>query len=471
MQRSRDGFPFSQRRVPAVLVIPPEFDMAHLLQGPLQVELRQQPNNTDALAAYQAITKEVDRAGSLPGIAAASVAAAEKVRPFAAAADRQAYFDAALAEALTQQSQAPDRLTVTRGATVDQIQYDSRANSSAGQLITWVFVPLLGISGMFAAERRRGTLRRLLSTPTGSATYPLGTIGEQVGTALVQMLLVGLMRLNWGQDPAALALILLATALAGAALGTMLGAFVRSEGQAGGLSWMLGMLMALLGGCWYPAEPIHSGRTRFEAGVVTAGSGLTSATRRSSIRADAEPLQKLQQLMDPRKIDAPAALDVLDAAAPARVRPRPFPPEAHHEGRDCRRRSGQLAHGWMVHLLLRLGGPGAGVTALPLQAKAAASRAPPHPSSRPPGGPPGPAVSPVSPAPVEAVRVVDALLRLGQRPVEVELAGDVRPGGSPVDSRAAVAREPSSAQVSVYPVATAEHGLWPVRCHPESGRT
>jgi hypothetical protein len=29
---------------------------------------------------------------------------------------------------------------------------------------------------------------------------------------------------------------------------------VRSEGQAGGLSWLLGMWMALLGGCWYPAE-------------------------------------------------------------------------------------------------------------------------------------------------------------------------------------------------------------------------
>jgi ABC-2 type transport system permease protein len=109
------------------------------------------------------------------------------------------------------------------------------------------------------SSSQRGTLRRLLTTPTGSATYLQGTILGQVGTALVQMLLlvgfgIAVMHLNWGQDPAALALILLATALAGAALGTMLGAFVRSEGQAGGLSWMLGMLMALLGGCWYPAE-------------------------------------------------------------------------------------------------------------------------------------------------------------------------------------------------------------------------
>ena len=62
------------------------------------------------------------------------------------------------------------------------------------------------------------------------------------------------MHLNWGHDPLALGLMLLTTALAGAAMGTMIGAFVKTEGQASGLAWLLGMLMALLGGCWYPAE-------------------------------------------------------------------------------------------------------------------------------------------------------------------------------------------------------------------------
>jgi ABC-2 type transport system permease protein len=34
----------------------------------------------------------------------------------------------------------------------------------------------------------------------------------------------------------------------------MLGTFVKSASQANGLSIMLGMVMALLGGCWYPLE-------------------------------------------------------------------------------------------------------------------------------------------------------------------------------------------------------------------------
>ena len=62
------------------------------------------------------------------------------------------------------------------------------------------------------------------------------------------------MRLDWEQSLAALALMLLATALVGAALGTMLGTCIRTEGQANGWSIMLGMLMALLGGCWLPFE-------------------------------------------------------------------------------------------------------------------------------------------------------------------------------------------------------------------------
>jgi ABC-2 type transport system permease protein len=145
------------------------------------------------------------------------------------------------------------------GAARDQIDYDPRANSSAGQLITWVFIPLLAISSMFAYERQKGTLPRLLTTPTRKATYLLGTIAGQVATALVQMLLlvgfgVAVMKLNWGHAPDALAVMLATSALAAAALGTTLGTFVKTEGQASGLSILLGMVMALLGGCWYPIE-------------------------------------------------------------------------------------------------------------------------------------------------------------------------------------------------------------------------
>jgi len=250
---------FSKRRASAMLVIPSGFALQHLRQGSVGLELRQQPNNMNALVASQAVMAVISRISSAVDIANSSVAEAEGIRRFESDIARQAYFDTALQEAQTQMDQAPDRVAVSQGATKDQIEYDPRANSSAGQLITWVFIPLIGISAMFAYERQKGTLRRLLTTPTQKATYLIGTIIGQVAMALVQMLLlVGfgilVMRLNWGHSPEALAVMLIASTLAAAALGTTLGTFVKTEGQASGLSLMLGMVMALLGGCWYPIE-------------------------------------------------------------------------------------------------------------------------------------------------------------------------------------------------------------------------
>jgi ABC-2 type transport system permease protein len=62
------------------------------------------------------------------------------------------------------------------------------------------------------------------------------------------------MKLNWGREPLALFVILFCSALAAAAFGTTMGTFIKTEGQASGLSIMFGMLFAMLGGCMYPLE-------------------------------------------------------------------------------------------------------------------------------------------------------------------------------------------------------------------------
>jgi ABC-2 type transport system permease protein len=252
-------YQFDSRRASAVLIIPPGFDRSALESGTLTLELRQQPNNLNALVAQRAVQAVIGRVGQTVDIARRSLAEAEAVRRFESESDRQAYFEAALAQAQTLLDEAPNRLLEAQGNTPDQIEYDPRANSSAGQLITWVFIPLIGISELYAYEQLKGTLRRILTTPTRKGTYLFGTIFGQVLTALAQMLLlVGfgilVMKLNWGQDLLGLAIMLVSSALAAAALGTMLGTFVKSPAQANGLSIMLGMVMALMGGCWYPLE-------------------------------------------------------------------------------------------------------------------------------------------------------------------------------------------------------------------------
>ena len=250
---------FDQRRASVVFIIPAGLDIEQLQNGSAEVELLQQPNNMDAIVAERAVLTAIRRVSSAISAAQMAVTQRESIQPSLSEAERQTYFESSLKLAQNIQKEAPERVTVTEGSTPDQVDYDPRANTSAGQLITWVFIPLFGISALFAYERQQGTLRRLLITPASKSTFLLGTISGQVAMALGQMLLlVGfgalVLRLSWGHDPLALFIILFTSALAAAAFGTTLGTFVRTESQASGLSIMFGMVFALMGGCWYPLE-------------------------------------------------------------------------------------------------------------------------------------------------------------------------------------------------------------------------
>ncbi|MDP1544599.1 MAG: ABC transporter permease [Anaerolineales bacterium] len=250
---------FDARRASSLLIIPAGLDIASIQNGTAELDFRKQPNNLNATVAERAVQTAIRRVSSAIGAANMALDEARTRGTFESSAAEQAYFNDALSLAQNLQADAPERVTVIEGSTPDSVEYDPRANSSAGQLITWVFIPLFGISALFAYERQQGTLRRILTTPTSKATYLLGTISGQVFMALVQMSLLVLfgilvMGLGWGRDLLALFVILLCAALAAGAIGTAMGTFVKTEGQAGGLSIMAGMVMALLGGCWYPLE-------------------------------------------------------------------------------------------------------------------------------------------------------------------------------------------------------------------------
>lgn len=250
---------FSARRVSAMLVIPAGLDLIAIQNNTAELDFRQQPNDMDGSIAQRAIQTSIRRVSSAINAASTAVEEAKSLRAFESAEAEQDYFDEALQFAKDLQANTPERITVIEGSTPDSVEYDPRANSSAGQLVTWVFIPLFGISALFAYERQQGTLRRVLTTPTSKATYLFGTIAGQVVMALIQMsllILFGMFALNlqWGQEPVALFVLLTSAALAAGAIGTTMGTFIKTEGQASGLSIMAGMVMALLGGCWYPLE-------------------------------------------------------------------------------------------------------------------------------------------------------------------------------------------------------------------------
>jgi ABC-2 type transport system permease protein len=219
---------FKNNQAPALLIIPANFD------AKLELELQMPPNNLNGQATGRVVSAVASEIGLATTVAQNSLAEAERRRPFDNDTARQEYFTASFTQARTLLTSASNRLEVTHPQTPQRTRYNPAAQASAGQLITWLIIPLLSISALFAYEQAGGTLRRLLTMPTPQATFLLGTISGQVAMALVQMALLVLfgafaMRLDWGQSPGALALMLCATALVGAALGTMLGTFIKTS--------------------------------------------------------------------------------------------------------------------------------------------------------------------------------------------------------------------------------------------------
>ncbi len=254
----------------AWLIIPAGTTTAVEQGQSVALPLRKLPNNSNADALERTITAVVSRASLPLSVARNSVQAAEMFEPFPDEAARTAYFATAQQDAGQLLADQPTRFIVTHPPTADGQtgQYDNTAQQSAGQMITWVFITLLGASVLFVMEREEGTLRRLLTTPTSQAIFFAGMMSGELVLGLVQMaILIGVgavfLGVSWGSDPLALWSLLLAFSLAGVSLGTFLGVVSKTESQARNLSIMAGMTMALLGGCWWPLE-------LFPAGLRTA---------------------------------------------------------------------------------------------------------------------------------------------------------------------------------------------------------
>jgi ABC-2 type transport system permease protein len=245
----------------AILTIPVGFQERIYTGEAIDLALQEAGNEDAYDAAEQQVFVAVEQMGRAILAASVSVEEYEKRGKFADATARNLYYDESYDRAETAFLDLPQRVDVRTPdeGMVYEREKATSVQASAGQLITWVFIPLLTTAVVLANERTTGTLRRLFTTPTKKATFLLGTIVGQLLAAWVQMALlvifgIHVLGIDWGNSIPGLAVLLLAFSLAATALGTLLGTLVRSADQAGGLAPITGMVMALVGGCWFPKE-------------------------------------------------------------------------------------------------------------------------------------------------------------------------------------------------------------------------
>lgn len=134
------------------------------------------------------------------------------------------------------------------------------AQSVPGTLTMTVLMMTLIYGAVFLTlEKRQGMIRRQAMLPLSRGTVYLGKLAGRLLIAAAQavvLLIAGrfLFHVSWGSSPGGLALLLGSYLLAVAALSTLLGAVLSTPEQASAVGWISSMILAALGGCWWPSE-------------------------------------------------------------------------------------------------------------------------------------------------------------------------------------------------------------------------
>jgi ABC-2 type transport system permease protein len=134
------------------------------------------------------------------------------------------------------------------------------AQSVPGILAMTVLMMTVIYGGVFLTlEKKQGMIRRQATLPLTRLDILLGKLAGRLAIAGLQavlLLLAGrfLFGLSWGRSPGGVALIVFAFVVAVAGLSTFLGAVLATPEQASSVGWITSMLLAALGGCWWPSE-------------------------------------------------------------------------------------------------------------------------------------------------------------------------------------------------------------------------
>ncbi len=250
---------FTEENLPAFLTIPSGFGEQLSRNEPASLDVLVPTNANVALTVQEAIKSSSRHLDAAVQIADQSVTLANEKRAFESPAAQDEYRQQGYTAALDLVSNPPVTIHTTVSSATQNVIPSGFEQSSPGQLVTWVMTTLLGGSVVFVVERQEGTLRRLLISPNRKATILFGKILGRFGLGILQMVMMItfgalVLNVNWGQSYPALGVMLVAFGLAGTAMGIMLAAFSRTSSQASGFSILFSMLLAALGGAWWPLE-------------------------------------------------------------------------------------------------------------------------------------------------------------------------------------------------------------------------
>jgi ABC-2 type transport system permease protein len=126
-----------------------------------------------------------------------------------------------------------------------------------GYLVMFTFFAAAQSASIIVRERQNNTLERLLASSVRRETLLAGMFTGTMAKGLVQIAifwLAGLLifRIDLGLSPAAVIILSVLMVIVSAAFSIMLATLAKTERSAGALGTLLSLVLAPLGGCWWP---------------------------------------------------------------------------------------------------------------------------------------------------------------------------------------------------------------------------
>lgn len=243
-----------------VVHIPPNFS-ANLLDG-REISLDFYADSEDIRLVQPIEQAVLGQASQLNGFVSAAAVSTDVGTQLLelSAEERQTYFATAVAKAQEAWQDPPVALQINEDEIITtNVIPEGIDQSSPGMMAMFATFGMIGGAAVLVQERQAGTLRRLLVMPIHKGSIVLGKMWGILITGIVQiviLILAGalLFHVAWGRAPLALGLLVFAFALSITSLGMMMAALVRTPAQINGISTLVVLSIAALGGAWWPLE-------------------------------------------------------------------------------------------------------------------------------------------------------------------------------------------------------------------------
>jgi ABC-2 type transport system permease protein len=240
----------------AALIIPEGFGQSIADGETVALEYRNDDDFGNRTVAQSTVETALTRFNASLAIAQLGLDAVEEYfGGFDSPTAREADYNTLLQRARAELETAPANVT-TRSADEEIVIGLGARQAVPGQGSMFVLFTLIGIATFMVEERNQGTLQRLFIIPTNKFNIVFGKIlGVFLFGVMQFAIFIGvgaLLGIDWGGDYLAIGALIVSFCLAGTALGFLVSTFTRTTAQAANAATFFGLVLAPLGGAWWP---------------------------------------------------------------------------------------------------------------------------------------------------------------------------------------------------------------------------